>query len=73
MPKSKINLSVVAATFVAIMAFAIGAKAQLTQDGESDLTNPFQPLQSDVTENQIFAELLAHNELRRQLPTRITS
>jgi hypothetical protein len=64
MPNAKLNLSVVAATLVGITALAIGASAQLTQAGEADLTNPLQPLRSGVTENQIFSELITHNQLR---------
>jgi hypothetical protein len=64
MPNAKLNLSVIAATLVGITALAIGASAQLTQAGEADLTNPLQPLRSGVTENQIFSELITHNQLR---------
>jgi len=64
MPNTKVNLSVVAAILIATTVFAAGAQAQLTQESEVGLTTPLQPLRSDVTEGQIFSELLAHNELR---------
>src|SRR5580700_9950239 len=64
MANAKINFSVVAAILIATAAFAAGAQGQLTQESEVDLTTPLQPLRSDVTEGQIFSELLAHNELR---------
>jgi hypothetical protein len=64
MPNTKFMFYVVAATLVAITAFATPANAQLPQEGEADLTNPLQPLRSGVTENHIFSELLAHNQLR---------
>ena len=68
MPNTKVNLSVVAVILIATTVFAAGAQAQLTpqltQESEVGLTTPLQPLRSDVTEGQIFSELLAHNELR---------
>ena len=63
MPNVKSNFFVVA-TLVAMTMSAIGARAQLTQESERDLTGPLQPLRSSVTESEIFSELLAHNELR---------
>lgn len=63
MPNVKGNFCVVA-TLVAMTLSAIGAIAQLTQESERDLTSPLQALRSDVSENEIFSELLAYNELR---------
>ena len=63
MPYVKGNFCVVA-TLVAMTLSAIGARAQLTQERERDLTSPLQNLRSGVSENEIFSELLAHNELR---------
>jgi hypothetical protein len=63
MPNVKGNFCVVA-TLVAMTLSAIGARAQLTQESERDLTSPLQALRSGVSENEIFSELLAHNELR---------
>jgi len=61
---SKIRLFLVSATLAAMTVLAVGAKAQLTQESEEDVAGPLQPLRPGVTENRIFAELLAHNELR---------
>jgi hypothetical protein len=55
----------VAAALVAITISPIGARAQLTQEYDGDFRGPVQPLRSSITESEIFAELLAHNELRR--------
>ena len=66
MPASrhKIARFFAAATLMAVTMFAVGAKAQLTQESEMDLGGPLQPLRPGVTESKIFAELIAHNELR---------
>jgi hypothetical protein len=64
-PIVKIKLFLVAATFVATTTVAVGAKAQLKQENEPQLTTPLEPLRPGVTENQIFAELISHNELRK--------
>ena len=66
-PSVKIKPFLVAATFVAIITVAVGAKAQLKQENEPQLTTPLEPLRPGVTKNQIFAELIAHNELRNLL------
>ena len=60
----KIKVFFVAATLVAMTMFAVDAKAQLRQESEADLSGPLQPLRPGVTENQIFTELIANNELR---------
>jgi hypothetical protein len=65
MPNTKMTFPVVSAALVAITVFAIGVKAQLTPDGDADLTGPLQRLRSGVSENQIFSELLVYNQLRR--------
>ena len=44
--------------------FAVGAHAQVNQQGQTELTAPLEPLRPGVTELQIFDELLAHNALR---------
>jgi hypothetical protein len=44
---------------------AVCVQAQPRQESDQELTSPIEPLRSGVTEGQIFAELLAHNELRR--------
>ncbi len=54
---------------VFIAAILIGlttsAMAQLGQESDQTLASPLEPLRSGVTEGQIVAELLAHNELRK--------
>ena len=63
-PSARITLFLVAATFAAMTMFAAAANAQLTQESEADLAGPLQPLRPGVTEDQLFAELIAHNEGR---------
>jgi hypothetical protein len=60
-PNTRIKLFFVDAAFVAMTTFALGANAQ---ESEADLTAPLEGLRPDITESQIFSELLAHNELR---------
>jgi hypothetical protein len=64
MPIAKVSLFLVAATFIALATFAGGAKVQVHQTSEPGSTAPLEPLQPGVAEDQIFAELLAHNETR---------
>lgn len=63
-PNTRIRLFFVDAAFLAMTTFALGAHAQLNQQGQSELTTPLEPLRSGVTAIQIFDELLAHNALR---------
>ena len=64
MPSAKISLFLVAATFIALTTFAGGAKVQVHQTSEPGPTAPLEPVQPGVAEDQIFAELVAHNETR---------
>jgi hypothetical protein len=64
MPSAKISLFLVAATSIALATFAGGAKVQVHQTSEPGSTAPLEPLQPGVAEDQIFAELVAHNETR---------
>jgi hypothetical protein len=64
-PNSKLTLSLVAAALVAITIFSVDAKAQSDQDSPPELTTPLNPLRSGITEDQLFADLNAHNELRK--------
>jgi outer membrane lipoprotein-sorting protein len=64
MPNGKIRLILFDAAFLVMTAFAIGAHAQLSQPGQSEITTPLEPLRPGVTAAQIFDELLAHNALR---------
>jgi len=45
--------------------FALEAKAESDQEGPPELTVPLEPLRAGMTESQLFAELDAHNELRK--------
>jgi len=63
-PNAKVRLFFVDAAFLAMTTFAVGAHAQVNQLGQTDLTTPLEPLRPDLTEIQIFDELLAHNAFR---------
>lgn len=63
-PNTKIRLFFVDAAFLAMTTFAMGAHAQLSQQGQAELTTALEPLRPGITANQIFDELLAHNALR---------
>jgi hypothetical protein len=63
--KSKLTLSLVAATFVAAAMLTVEAKAQSSQENQPGLTAPLEPLRPGIAENQLFAELNAHNEMRK--------
>jgi len=63
-PNTKIKLFFVDAAFLAMTTFAVGANAQLNQQGQLELTAPLEPLRPDATVIRIFDELLAHNALR---------
>ncbi|MGA9966010.1 MAG: hypothetical protein WBQ10_12490 [Terriglobales bacterium] len=54
-----------AVIFAAMTMFAVDAKAQSNQDGQPKLTTPLEPLRPGIGESQLFAELDAHNELRK--------
>jgi hypothetical protein len=62
--KRKIRLFFVNAVFFAMTTFAVTANAQVSQQGQTELTAPLEPLRPGVTARQIFDELLAHNALR---------
>jgi hypothetical protein len=55
----------IAAVLIGLTISAVCVQAQLRQESDLELTSPIEPLRSGVTEGQIFAELLAHNELRK--------
>lgn len=63
-PNTKIRLFLVDAAFLAMTTFAVGAHAQLSQQGQTELTTTLEPLRRGITASQIFDELLAHNALR---------
>ena len=62
----------VVAILVGLTASRSGARERsLSQPGEAALTAPLEPLRPGVTEDKVFAELLAHNELRKRSPARL--
>jgi len=63
--KTRLRLSLVAATFVAITMFAGEVKAQANQDSQPKLAAPLEPLRQGIAESQLFAELDARNALRK--------
>jgi len=65
MATSKTKLTLIAAIFVAIAMFAVEAKAQSNQENQPQLTAPLEPVRQGIAENRLFAELEAHNELRK--------
>ena len=63
--RTKLILRLVAASFIAITVLMARAKAQSDLENQNVLTAPLEPLRPGVAESQIFAELDAHNELRK--------
>jgi len=63
--KTRPILFLVAATMAAMTMFAAHAKAQSNQENQLELTTPLELLRPDVAEDRLFAELDAHNELRK--------
>jgi len=55
----------VAATFIVVTVLMVEAKAQSDLENQTELIAPLEPLRPGVTESQLFAELDAHNELRK--------
>lgn len=72
-PNTKIRLFFVDAAFLAMTTFAVSAHAQLSPQGQTDLTAPLEPLRPGVTASQIFDELLAHNALRTAMLVNYTA
>jgi hypothetical protein len=63
--RTKLILRLVAATFIVITALMVEAKAQSNPGSQPELTTPLEPLRSGVVADQLFAELDAHNQLRK--------
>jgi len=61
----KIKPLLLAAILIGLTGAAVGAWAQLSQESDQTLATPLEPLRTGVTEDQIFAQLLAHNEQRK--------
>jgi len=55
----------VAATFIVVTVLMVEAKAQSDLENQTELAAPLEPLRPGVTASQLFAELDAHNELRK--------
>ena len=64
-PLIQIKPVFIAAILIGLTTSAVSAMAQLGQESDQTLATPLEPLRSGVTEGQIFAELLAHNDLRK--------
>lgn len=62
---TKLTLSLAAVTFAVMTMFAGQAKGQTSQESQPEVTAPLEPLRPGVTEDHIFAELNAHNEIRK--------
>jgi hypothetical protein len=65
MPRLEFAVSLGAAAMVAIVMLAAVANAQAAEEELPQLSTVIEPLRPGVTENQVFAELAAHNERRR--------
>jgi hypothetical protein len=65
MPMVKIKPVLMAAILIGLTTSAVCAEAQLRQESDPALTTPLEALRSGVTEDQVFAQLLAHNEQRK--------
>jgi hypothetical protein len=65
MPIVKFRVFLVALILVGMMAGTNKVKAQAEREESSaDLTAPVEPFPPDIDEHRLFAEMLAHNELR---------
>lgn len=64
-PTAKITFSLVAATLVAMIMFAAEAKGQSAQESQPKLAAPLEPLRPGVAEQELFAQLDAHNAMRK--------
>jgi len=64
-PLVKIKLVFMAAILIGLTTSAVCAGAQFRQESDLVLTTPLEPLRPGVTEDQIFAQFLAHNEQRK--------
>jgi hypothetical protein len=64
-PTIKLTLSLVAAALMASTWMAREAHAQSSQENSLELNAPLEPLRPGIAGNQLFAELEAHNEIRR--------
>jgi hypothetical protein len=66
-PPVKIKPVFVGAILIGLTMSSVCTAAQLRQESDPALTTPLEPLRSGITEDQIFAQLLAHNEQRKAM------
>jgi hypothetical protein len=62
---TKVTLSLLLATLVAMAMFAVEAKGQGNSNRQPELSTPLEPLRPGVAEAQLFGELDVHNQLRK--------
>jgi hypothetical protein len=62
---TKVTLSLLLATLIAMTMFAAEAKAQRNSDSQPELSTPLEPLRPGIAEGQLFDELDVHNQLRK--------
>src|SRR5437660_1043434 len=63
--RTKLILRLVAATFIVVTVLMVEAKAQSDLENQTEITTPLEPSRPGVTESQLFAEIDAHNEIRK--------
>jgi hypothetical protein len=67
-PGTKVTIALALAAFFAVTVFAVEAKGQRPDpDNQPELSTSLEPLLPGVAESQLFAELEAHNQLRKSL------
>jgi hypothetical protein len=62
---TKVTLSLLLATLIAMTMFAAEAKGQSNSDSQPELSTPLEPLRPGIAEGQLFDELDVHNQLRK--------
>jgi hypothetical protein len=62
---TKVTLSLLLATLIAMTMFAAEAKGQSNSDSQAELSTPLEPLRPGIAEGQLFDELDVHNQLRK--------
>jgi hypothetical protein len=62
---TKVTLSLLLATLIAMTMFAAEAKGQSNSDRQAELSTPLEPLRPGIAEGQLFDELDVHNQLRK--------
>jgi hypothetical protein len=62
---TKVTLSLLLATLIAMTMFAAESKGQSNSDSQPELSTPLEPLRPGIAEGQLFDELDVHNRLRK--------